>query len=485
MWRWLRKLLDRQQDPSPPQPDAPPNEAGLAAPQRVTASEPKGSDSLSERKYHLGLDWGTSSTKMVLRDYGSVGGPHAMVLTADGRGERYPSTVILEGGRLWFGWEAEARRARATLVWDSLKAKSAVRGGWHNSAGLDGVVLADLVALSLAHAICIGQRQAAEHAASMRATARMTMTLGAPEPDLQVRSDAYLDAVAPAYLMVRDSSYDPQGRPADEGVTQLRTIKDDVLPHIDRSSDNRDRWLRPEVAAAMMWLYESPRVGEGPYTVIDIGAATTNASFFRIHSVRDPDGIERRKGALAFLGAATRPPGMDALGEALIAASGTRESIASIRGRERALIENHMADSAVNATLEGMYDTWALARKHAWPRAPELKHWEGLRYLIVGGGSKLPQIVRRFDELPGYLRGKLQRYGPLDHPGRPNDLHRFAPGANVKAYGDDPTFLLVAYGLSFRSGDLPDFALPNEVSPFKKNDARRPFRDSDDLGYEK
>lgn len=438
----------------------------------------------AERRYHLGLDWGTSSTKMVLRDYGAVGAPSAMVLTPEGRAERYPSTVALDDGRLWFGWEAEARRARAALVWDSLKARAAVRNGWAESAGAEALTVADLVSLSVAHVISVGLRHAQEHAASVGAEARMAMTLGAPEPDLQVRSDAYLDVVVPAYRLARATAFDPQGQPITESLGLLDELRRDVLPKLDRTPAKRNLWLRPEVAAAMMWLYESPRVGEGPYTVVDIGAATTNASFFRIHAAHDDDGVRRTKGGLAFLGAATRPPAMDALGTALAAASGGGTTAVSIRGRERKLLRRHVHDDAVVQVLDGMHETWAKARQYAWPKAPELKHWEGLQFLVVGGGSTCPEIVKRFEQLPGYLRGKLDRYGRLADPGRPADLRRFARGASPPLYKGDPTFLLVAYGLSFHAGGLPDIALPNEVSPFQRSEFHRRFVSSEELGYD-
>jgi hypothetical protein len=63
---------------------------------------------------------------------------------------------------------------------------------------------------------------------------------------------------------------------------------------------------------------------------------------------------------------------------------------------------------------------------------------------------------------------------------RPSVPH--APGWPQK-YDGDHTFLLVAYGLSFHAGELPEISLPNDVSPFKSLQTQREFVSSEDLGY--
>jgi hypothetical protein len=437
-----------------------------------------------ERRYHLGLDWGTSAVKMVLRDYGAVGEPYAMVLTPDEKGVRYPSTVALLDDALWFGWEAESRRTRATKVWDSLKARAALRHGWAESSGVEGLTYANLVALCLAHAIAVGKRHADAHARSMGAVARMAMTLGAPEPDLQVRSNAYLDAVVLAYRLVAEG-FDPQGQTVALCLSRLHALRERVLPMVNRSPDNRNRWLRSEVAAAMMWTFTSPLVGEGIYTVIDIGAATTNASFFQIHA--QYDGHARRpKGGIAFFGAATRGPAMNEIAACIAELEfPERPDPVRVRGHERRFLKRHERHATIDGTLAEIYETWAIAKRNAWPKAPRLDHWRGLRFLVIGGGRTCPEIVRRFDRLPGYLDGKITEYRELKEPGCPNDLRQFslAP-APPEPYVGDPTFLLVAYGLSFHVGDLPDIALPHEVPPFQRTEFRRAFTSAEELGYD-
>jgi hypothetical protein len=407
-----------------------------------------------------------------------------MVLTPENRGERYPSTVVVDEGRLYFGWQAEERRQHAAHVWDSLKAHAAVGNGWATPSGLESSTLAEIVALALTHLVAVGLRHARLHATPLKATARMGMTLGAPERHLEIRSEAYLDAAVTAFQLANAEAFDPQGQPVAICLSRAAAAREAAVARVVRTPETRNRWLRAEVAAAMMWLYESPRVAEGPYTVVDIGAATTNASYFRIHDGQDADGARRRKGGIAFFGAETGPTGMDALGAALATAEGPGTTSVGLRGREAPLLDKHRTRPEVTAVVDRMYDSWARARQNAWPRAPELKHWAGLRSLIIGGGSRCPGLVRRFDELPGYLRGKIDGFRPLGDPGRPRDLNQFAASPRTTPHRGDHTFLLVAYGLSFRTGDLPDITLPSETAPFDAQQFHRPFKTSEDLGYD-
>ena len=124
----------------------------------------------------------------MLRDYGAPGRPEglAFVVTHEDVGERYPSTVVVEKGALYFGPQAEARRAqRGAKVWDSLKANAAVKNGWAEAAGCDDLALRDLVTLSLAHYIFLAYECAKRHAALLDAKPNMALTLGAPVIEAQ------------------------------------------------------------------------------------------------------------------------------------------------------------------------------------------------------------------------------------------------------------------------------------------------------------
>src|SRR5437879_3024782 len=57
---------------------------------------------IKRRRVHLGIDYGTSSSKIVLRDYGAPGGERAIVLSTKGS-HRFSSSVALLDETLFFG----------------------------------------------------------------------------------------------------------------------------------------------------------------------------------------------------------------------------------------------------------------------------------------------------------------------------------------------------------------------------------------------
>ncbi len=448
---------------------------------------------LPRRRYHLGLDWGTSTTKMVLRDYDAPGSRfgygNGYVLEPGGKGARYPSTVVLEGGRLYFGWEAMARRASAERRWDSLKAEAALGRGWSRDTEVEGVTFGDLALLSLAHMVAVATREAEQLAGWLDAQAVMGMTLTVPVEHLQVRHREYLSTAAPAYRLGNKQGWDPQGRSLLECQLKIAEIREQVLPQLDYSAEAADRWLRAEVVAAMLWPFWSPEVEPGPYTVIDIGAATTNASFFRINTDVDPSSGVRSKSSMDFFGAATRTPGMDRFDEALAQVLGLSDPV-QVRGEESRHLQRAGAREAVDPVVSEFHETWAKARQDVWKRGGggRLSHWEGLNILVVGGGSKVGHIQRRFEKPPGYFEHNLHRYGMLPSPGRPDDLFRM-PGSKSEAmsprpYHGDHAFHMVAYGVSFHTSDLPIISLPDEQPPFQHVRFDRGFVDSWEMGYD-
>ena len=432
------------------------------------------------RRYHLGLDWGTSTTKLVLRDYDDPGSDdgRAYVVRTPGGSYRYPSTVTLEAGRIWFGVEAERRRGQGRS-WDSLKALGALKARWRDLVpDLEGLTHEDLATLVVAHQVARGLEAASAHAATKGAVPRLGMTLSVPVASLTIpqSQEAYLRVATRAFEIGARAGLDPQGWTLERSAEAI-TAAADAAPDADDVA--YDTYLRAEVVAAMVWPCMSPSLKEGPYTVVDIGAATTNANWFRIHSRRDHDGELRQKAGLSFFGAVTRAPGMDAFDDVLARALGKRVP-ATLRGHEAELVQMVSDDSELDQVSAGFYETWAKARRKAFFLADRMRHWEHLSILVVGGGSKVTSIRERFGQLPGAFREGIKNFKMLKHPGTPSDLFELEGG---RRFADDPTFLLVAYGLSYTTLDLPEVTLPSGIRPFRQEEFVRAFRSSEELGY--
>jgi len=344
--------------------------------------------------------------------------------------------------------------------------------------------LEDLATLYVAHCTKRGSDEAERHARSKRAALRLGMSLSVPVAELEIPSKqrAYLRVAAVAYHLAVRLGFDPQDKSQAEVEQALSKAKDAVLPGIDAIEPSR--FLRAEVAAAMMWPFASPSVKEGPYTVVDIGAATTNASWFRIHSGRDEDDRHVPKASMTFFGAETLPPGMDAFDEALATLLG-RDDPAALRGMETELVAKVRSRAELDKVVGEYWETWHKAKRYAWRMAPRERHWEGTQVLLVGGGSKVSMVDKAFEKLPSHTSAKIIGAQRLHDPGTPRDLYELPrSGGFAHPFRDEPTFLLVAYGLSFNDDDRPEINLPGQVGRFQGQRARRYQPTSQELGYD-
>lgn len=479
LFDWLRRMFGLRVRPvAPPAPARPVLPPAPAPPPQAPPAPP--TPPLPPRRYHLGLDWGTSTTKMVLRDYGAKGSERGLAYVLEPEGQlRIPSTVVLSEGRLWFGWEAERRRERAQ-VWDSLKATAGAGRRWQEDAGVGDLRYEDLVALSLTHYIGIGWSHAQKMAVDARSRPVLGMTLGVPAWEAQNFHQPYLRAAAVAYRLAVREGWEPQGQRLEDCAAKLAEGRAVALPGLDLSLQESERWLRAEVVAAMVWPLRSPEIGEGPYTILDVGAGTVHASWVRVHHRHDEDGRYLEKSALTVFGTRTGTSAMDAYDQALALDLG-RADWRGLRGQEDRAPAGQRR--AVDGVLNEMFETWAAARRDAvqGTRTP-MEDWEGTGVLVVGGGSLVRRIRQRFQTLPGDF-ARLHEVRHLEPPSQPLDLRRLPVAAGGSRQPLDVRFLLVAYGLSLHTGDLPEIFLGGDRAVGRQPSPRgQPT--SEELGYD-
>ena len=81
---------------------------------------------------------------------------------------------------------------------------------------------------------------------------------------------------------------------------------------------------------------QSPAVPAHRYVKIDVGAGTTNVSYFTIREAFNPeaDSWKKQSDRLTFFGAASVPHGMDGIDAALATEMGEPETMLSVRGFE-------------------------------------------------------------------------------------------------------------------------------------------------------
>jgi hypothetical protein len=209
---------------------------------------------MGRRQYHLGLDWGTSATKLVLRDYEQA---KAFVLYLDNDlgTYRYPSTITLYRGRLYFGSKAEGYRQKSKTVYDALKGKIFSIANTESFSEEE-----DFATLYLAHIISKAFDCAEGHAARGNAQAVMGMTLGIPAEELDNKTlrQLYVRIARTAYEIAMRIGVDPQGERLCNCKQVLVLARELLSAKPLKDPLAHAQWLRPEMAAAMFWGVKSP-----------------------------------------------------------------------------------------------------------------------------------------------------------------------------------------------------------------------------------
>ncbi|MEO8383116.1 MAG: hypothetical protein ABI779_25895 [Acidobacteriota bacterium] len=414
----------------------------------------------SRRSLHLGLDYGTATSKMVLREYGPDGERAHIVFPSSSRGRardfRIPSAVCLEGGRLWFGIEAAARQSlREVKTWASIKMRMASAQEFYGLASplAEGISADDLATLTIAYLLQEGKRAADHVARHDRTTPDLTFTLGVPMSELDqshLRGHFADIARRASHIVARPGAPDLRlGIPVLEGW-MLVSEADDFVRRVP-ATDAR-RWVRSEVEAALLWPYKSGDTEPGVYAAVDVGAGTTSASFFQIAAhPGNGNGVESEDRSVASFGTSCLAPGADAVDQALVMFGNTNDP-AAVRAKENAVIAR-VGEFAVAGVVSQICQAYALAFDRTWEKHPKPAAWDGYRLLLTGGGAEIDIVRRKLSLRAG---PKLRHSPHVVDAAAPPDLEREGfTSADLK-------YLTVAYGLSHYDARVPSIAMPGE-----------------------
>lgn len=432
---------------------------------------------MRKRRLHFGIDYGTSNSKIVLRDFGAAGGERAHVLLGNDS-ERFSSSLALVGNEILFGfWRTNRHRILEKAVWyESLKMRAAgeVRGEEHRYYHgplvpmPTGVTARDFVTLTIWWLITEARRAAGNlvHLRQGEAIAA-GMTIGIPMSFYRngcLRA-AFLEVARAAWFLFRHFA-PPEGSRLglDKAMRYLADAYEAV--RADPIPDEEVRfWVRSEAEAALWWAFRSPQVPEGPYVKVDIGAGTTNASVFRIVGGR-PSGAAGGppvKLTMAFFGADSTPVGMDAVDEGLARWRGLDPSrVSALRGREDSLLRDPAAAAACAPLFTGMHqalcEAWRQNGRLNIGVPVERQAWlKECKAFLLGGGSLARMVRERLAAMPFNPDKRL----PVMKLDGPPDLRlngRQVPGSVLP-------FVLVAYGLSILAPPIPMVETPDEIPP--------------------
>ena len=524
LWSFFKKLLGKQA--APPEPPAPQNVPAEPQPQVVAEPKPvpepvrppgevttrRAAPSKavpSKLRVNIGFDFGTNTTKVVYR---VAGGSVARVV---GFGSKVPglppycysSAMSCEDGALYWGPEADVRALSGDRVLRSLKTcltcrakqtkeclrresgcvyDETIRAFGHDPNEMTPAVAAtSFVAQALAHAKARILRQLDA------STAIWTVNMCVPTSTLRD------SGVIRAYEIVlhegnrlSDALLDDTGGQEFSSREIKRRIQECELP------DKREKmtFVVSEALAEVTAYVHSAAVEDRKYAVVDIGAGTTDISFFR------PIVRPRAPRKVYWFGTKTVPIAGDAVDDALRSECAaqlpeTRETNHNaLREVIRHSKENWTEGTALrlrmsdgDKTLPWTNGLRAVSRpysdlRHAYERAwgaayeteKGTRKWENVRVLVGGGSSGLPKVKREF------LRSVYH--------GIPNWQEEYIHGPGDLDYGDvassdDFYRLAVAYGLSTRFGELPgEGFLPPMERPRHRRKSRSIIEWPDDPG---
>lgn len=429
-----------------------------------------------KRRVHLGIDYGTSTSKIVLRDYGARGGEAAFIVLKDGS-FRIPSRVCVTANELIFG--DDRRSAEECDIYESLKMRVAVEvtGNQKHYFGAltklpDGFTAHDLAVLTMWFLISEGHRGIAEYLNGRMEGVSIGMTMGIPMAFFREQrlKASFLAIAKRAWALYRNEESIGSVLSLDKArrlLEKWRSASATPTPEYELRE-----WIRSEAEAAMWWPFQSPAIAPGPYAKVDIGAGTTHASLFRIVEM---NGV---KTGLAFFGAESVSVGMDAVDSAIAQSQQLGGDCLSLRGLEESILRtNGKARGALIPVKEEIYDAYRKAWIETYRKinetVAELTAWHTHSVFVIGGGSLVSTLVETNRVHPG-LRTPLG-LAVLEAPADLGHIN------NTKVSKNELPFVAVAYGLSNIGLSIPEAFTPDQIPPLPDKNEPRLRLDRDDM----
>lgn len=385
------------------------------------------------QRFHLGVDYGTSASKLILRHFEAPGGERAYLLEPNDS-FRIPSGVTFSRDDIVFNSnDADALR--------SLKMRCAGEATGNLREYFFGELKdipfnlssEDIVTLSIWRLISIGHLAAVN--ISGDSGFRMGMTLGVPMSFLDNNKlrEVYLKIARVAYHLYTD--HGPIGLDT-VGVKRAVELLNGCRLAVDKKPPipeaNRRNWIRSETEASMFWSFKSPGTPVSPFFCADVGAGTTDSCAFMIND--ELINGQRVKDNLVFFGAHSHPIAMDAFQYA------------------------EDGDKWCHDVRDGLVRSAQKAFSRIRGNTFSVNQWSDPKLIILGGGAMNLELCRALQRHP-MVNFRDRNLSILDLL-TPTDLVRLDGSAANKA---DVVFTSVAYGLAQIGEAVPIAERPTEV----------------------
>ena len=422
---------------------------------------------MASRTIQLGIDYGTSASKMIFWDELAPGKPKAYAISGQS-GFRFPSSVACVGDTLVFGQCPQRSDLPKDAIWyESIKMRvAAEESSEHKRFCYGGIpkppgelTFADLAVLTMWQlrsfaSSCIGKKLSAR-----QSDVALSVTVGIPRSfyESEPLRRRFLKLARAAEILHKQGQLTEMQLP----LKVAKEAADHANSGLEIDGTDDRFWLRSEAEADMFWPVRCPGVPPGAYAQVDIGAGTTNAA---VVSIWERNFRKRWiKESLGFYGAQSVEVGTDAIDARLAQIIGIPSAqCLSLRGQER----THVATVGTHK-LQQVFSGIREAYDFAWRRAvPCLNQAEKQTFpdhpiFITGGGSLVPGIAETLGSEPSRPHHH-RTIRPLE---RPDDLYSLN---DKPVTHEDMPFLSAAYGLSFHPDEVPPTYQCRKEPPLKE-----------------
>ena len=388
----------------------------------------------------IGLDFGTHSTKCVLRPHNEE--PTLLRFPASEQiDERYasftdPSLVRLAGDRLFFG--RSAYRENGGELYRSLKMQllppreGSAKDGPEFPSGITPDLL---IACYLSRIFSVVNLALKKHYGDQ--PLRLLWNIGAPMSHFEEQNAAlksrYLAIVNAAWLSVFNQQPAPatNGMPVDAAIERFGRLLDAPIP----APEQRFFEVLPETVAPIVSLSQTPQMEPGIYMMLDMGAGTTEFSA----NLVTPHGGNQR--VTCYFDQTQRIGGDDF------------ERLSRFGGGQQDGI-TALVDRVMKLTKQTCWTAYDKDRKSQAGR----NQWKTLKMLLSGGAARRDIIqdrLRRLLPIKGHVPGEASFSLDWHEP------HLARSTGSFKSHSS--SLLAVANGLSIDRNLWPVVFNPDEV----------------------
>ena len=407
----------------------------LQSPRREHSRSPR-----PQQPFIVGLDFGTHSTKIVVRERGERAANQARVIQVDPSTEGYPwfaspSLVCIENGKAYFGREAWLRKGGTLYRSLKMHLLPIFETQYVLPPGPSPDVL---VACYLAWAL---QRVRTELAKIGDAPIILNVAAPMSHVEDEVLKLRYLQVIHAAWEATFGGSpcVVRSGMAIGDALKTFATLMDCEVPEASERRFN----ILPETVASVVSLSETPQMAPGMYVIIDMGAGTTEFSVAHVSGA--------------------------GLGQPILCYADK-----SVPNGANDLEAIHTEDSS--GQHEALLQTFAKTYKGVWnvgywkdaDNIPSRARWKRRTLLLCGGGT------RRAD-----VRDALERVDPwpANDPETSVEVRTHMPteinwngNSDVDMIRRDASLIAVAHGLSIERQRWPVVFAPAQVEPMEPSE---------------